>query len=36
MTTMAALRLDKTAREAVALAIELDCFSGGDIQELIL
>ena len=33
---MAALRLGKTAREAVALAIELDCFSGGNINELVL
>lgn len=33
---MAAIRLGKTAREAVALAIELDCFSGGEIDELVL
>jgi len=33
---MAALRLGKTAREAVALAIDLDCFSGGVIDELVL
>lgn len=33
---MAALRLGKTPREAVALAIELDCFSGGEIDELVL
>lgn len=33
---LAALTLGKTAREAVELAIKLDCISGGDIQELTL
>lgn len=31
---LAALTLGKTAREAVELSIELDCRSGGEIQEL--
>lgn len=33
---LAALTLGKTAREAVALAIKLDCASGGEIQEATL
>lgn len=33
---LAALTLGKTAREAVELAIKLDCMSGGDIDELVL
>ena len=31
---LAALTLGKTAREAVELGIQLDCISGGEIQEL--